>query len=591
LLLLLPLIALLAAPLSAFAEQAATARWGNAADAIDKYLDAAFEYYLDGDASSAYNAVNDAYFRVYETTGFERQTMSYISGPRKNAIELQYSTCKGAVKKSNADEETKKEVRAALNKLKAMIREDGNKLAIKDGEALTETKHYLRGELVEYDPYADLAGDPNAVAHYANWIEASEAVGELLDTAFTAYKGKDYEAALDNINTAYYSVYEESGLSHKIFAELPLEEREAVDARFAELKSIATGEQFLRKTFQREARELKNVINAKAAAIDAKDAEAKAAQAAEALAAVADTETSQNNPTLVVFLASFGIIVREGLEAILVIAAIIAYMVKSNNGKNLKNVYIGAVAGIAGSFIAAWVLAAAKSAWAGAGQSQEVIEGVTALIAVCVLFYVSNWMISKSEAAAWSSFIDNKVQSSVERGSSFALAFTAFLSVFREGAEVVLFYQPMLGEGNPSMVWAGFGAGCVLLVFVYLAIAKLSIKLPIKVFFTATSILMAAMCVSFLGSGIKELAEGGVFDAALRVPGVPENDALQILGIYPYLETLVPQLILAVILLVTFMAAHYRGRLALKEAAIKTQEERIIALSSAGGQVVHGDAI
>jgi high-affinity iron transporter len=591
LLLLLPLIALLTAPLSAFAEQVATTRWGDAADAIDKYLDAAFEYYLDSDASSAYNAVNDAYFRVYETTGFERQTMSYISGPRKNAVELQYSTCKGTVKKSNADEETKKEVRAALNKLKAMIREDGNKLAIKDSEALTETKYYLRGELVEYDPYADLAGDPDAAAHYANWAEASEAVGELLDTAFTAYKGKDYEATLDNINTAYYSVYEESGLSHKMFTELPLEERESVDARFAELKSIATGDQFLRKTFQREVRELKNVINAKAAAIDAKDAEAKAAQAAEALTAAADTETAASNPTLVVFLASFGIIVREGLEAILVIAAIIAYMVKSNNGKNLKNVYIGAAAGIVGSFIAAWAFAAAKSAWAGAGQSQEVIEGVTALIAVCVLFYVSNWMISKSEAAAWSSFIDNKVQSSVERGSSFALAFTAFLSVFREGAEVVLFIQPMLGEGNPSMVWAGFGIGLVLLVFVYLAIAKLSIRLPIKVFFTATSVLMAVMCVSFLGSGIKELAEGGVFDAVLRVPGVPENDALQILGIYPYLETLVPQLILAVVLLVTFMAAHYRGRLALKEAAIKTQEERIIALSSAGGQVVHGDAI
>ncbi len=202
----------------------------------------------------------------------------------------------------------------------------------------------------------------------------------------------------------------------------------------------------------------------------------------------------------------------------MVIAAIIAYLFKSGNGQNLKNVYIGALAGIAASFVAAWILSAAKSAWAGAGQSQEVIEGITALIAVCVLFYVSNWMISKSEAASWSRYIDGKVQSSVARGSSLALVFTAFLSVFREGAEVVLFYQPMLSEGNPGMVWVGFGAGCVVMVFVYLAITKLSIKLPIKLFFTATSILMAVMCVSFLGSGIKELAEGGVFDAALQVP-------------------------------------------------------------------------
>ena len=142
-----------------------------------------------------------------------------------------------------------------------------------------------------------------------------------------------------------------------------------------------------------------------------------------------------------------------------------------------------------------------------------------------------------------------------------ALAFTAFLSVFREGAEVVLFYQPMLMEGNAGMVWAGFAVGCVVLVFVYLAITKLSIKLPIKIFFTATSILMAVMCVSFLGSGIKELAEGNVFDLVMRVPGIPENDVIQIFGIYPYLETLLPQLILAVILLITFLVAHYRGKM------------------------------
>ena len=180
------------------------------------------------------------------------------------------------------------------------------------------------------------------------------------------------------------------------------------------------------------------------------------------------------------FLGAFGIIVREGLEAILVIAGMIAYLVKSGNQKTLKNVYIGSFLGVVMSFAAAWLLAWLKRVWTGAGQSQEVIEGITALIAVCVLFYVSNWMISKAEAASWSRYIDGKVQSSVETGSSFALAFTAFLSVFREGAEVVLFYQPMLNEGNPGMVWAGFGVGCVLLVFVYLAITKLSIRLPIR---------------------------------------------------------------------------------------------------------------
>ena len=557
------------------AEESASTRWADAADEIDKYLDAAFEAYLDGDAQTAYNDVSNAYFRVYETTGFDRQTMSYVSGNRKNAVEMQFSACKAAVKKDNTDQETVVSVRSALLKLKAMIREDGNKLAAMQGGAQSESKYYKRGEMVSADPYPEYSADPGASAKYANWYEAATLVKELLDTAYMGYLDKDFEAALDNLNTAYYSVYEESGLNHRIYTDLSLKDRQKMDGYFSDLRAlIASGETKYQKNKYRTTTDgAKNLVLKLAKTLDNQEAEAKAALAAEAGEAIAETqeEIKQSDPRLLTFLGAFGIIVREGLEAILVIAAIIAYLTKSGNGKSLKNVYIGAVCGVIASFAAAAVLAWAKQAFVGAGLAQEVIEGITALIAVCVLFYVSNWMISKAEAASWSRYIDGKVQSSVEQGSAFALAFTAFLSVFREGAEVVLFYQPMLSEGNPGMVWAGFGAGCVLLVFVYLAITKLSIKLPIKVFFTATSILMAVMCVSFLGSGIKELAEGNVFDLTLSVPGIPENDVIQIFGIYPWLETLLPQLILAAILLITFLVAHYRGKIdALKKQFAKS---------------------
>ncbi len=559
------MIILLMLPLAAFAEETSSTRWADAADEIDRFLDAAFESYLDGDPSAAYTNVSNAYFRVYETTGFERQTMSYISGNRKNAVEMQFSACKSAVKKENETTETRISVRSALAKLKSMIREDGNKLAAMQGGVQSETKFYLRGELSATDPYPEYSADPNAAAKYASWYEAATLVKELVDTAYMAYLDKDFDAAMDNLNTAYYSVYEESGLDHAIYTELSIKERQAADKCFTDLRKLASSgaEKYQKNKYRTTTDSAKNTILKYAKAIDTKKAEA-AAEAGETAAAVSEEHVTeqQSDPKLLTFLGAFGIIVREGLEAILVIAAIIAYLVKSGNRRSLKNVYIGAVAGIAASFAAAAVLAWAKQAFVGAGLAQEVIEGITALIAVCVLFYVSNWMISKAEAASWSRFIDGKVQSSVEQGSAFALAFTAFLSVFREGAEVVLFYQPMLSEGNPGMVWAGFGTGCVLLVFIYLAITKLSIKLPIRVFFTATSILMAVMCVSFLGSGIKELAEGNVFDLALRIPGIPENDVIQIFGIYPWLETLVPQLILAVILLITFMVAHYRGKIA-----------------------------
>lgn len=554
-------------------------RWGSAATEIDKLADGAFEAYLNGDVNTAYGNVSDAYFQIYEITGFERQTLTYISGPRKNAVELQFSTCKGAVRKPNDSEENRKEVRTELVKLKTMIRTDANKLAAKDGEPETTMTWWLGGVEQFAEPWPEYAGDPDAKAQYASWTAASEVMEELLSTASTGYNGRDFEAALDNVNTAYYTVYEESGFSHAIYSEMSIADREETDAQFAEVKSIAArgAEKFESKKFKREVKALKNNLNARATALDEKKAAQEAEKAAETAAAAEGTETeaeaAPSDPRWLTFLGAFGIIVREGLEAILVIAAIIAYLVKSGNGRSLKNVYIGAALGVVASFIAAAILAWAKQAFVGAGMAQEVIEGITALIAVCVLFYVSNWMISKAEAATWTRYIDSKVQSGVERNSAFALAFTAFLSVFREGAEVVLFYQPMLSEGNPGMVWAGFGAGCVLLVFVYLAITKLSIKLPIKVFFTATSILMAVMCVAFLGSGIKELAEGNVFDLTLRVPGIPENDVLQIFGIYPYLETLVPQLILSIILLVTFLVAHYRGKIAAVRAEYEAKKK------------------
>ena len=76
-----------------------TSRWEQAADDIDRLADDAFAYYLAGEAGKAYGNVSDAYFQIYEITGFERQTLSYISGPRKNAVELQFSQCKAAVKK------------------------------------------------------------------------------------------------------------------------------------------------------------------------------------------------------------------------------------------------------------------------------------------------------------------------------------------------------------------------------------------------------------------------------------------------------------------------------------------------------------
>ena len=263
------------------------------------------------------------------------------------------------------------------------------------------------------------------------------------------------------------------------------------------------------------------------------------------------SEEVSHSLAIATFFGAFGIILREGLEAILIVGAIVAYLIKSGNKAATKPVYIGAAFAVLCSFGMAAIIAALKRASAENAMSQEIIEGIAALLAVGVLFYVSNWMVSKAESAAWNQYIEGKVAAGASRGSMFTLGFTAWLAVFREGAEVILFYQPLLQENNAHMVWLGFAVGCVALVVVFVVIRFLSIKLPLKPFFLGTSILMAIMSICFLGAGIKELMEGGVINAVYHDWFVVD-DVLNILGIYPVFATLIPQVILLIIQVATF---------------------------------------
>jgi high-affinity iron transporter len=160
-------------------------------------------------------------------------------------------------------------------------------------------------------------------------------------------------------------------------------------------------------------------------------------------------------------------------------------------------------------------------------------------------------MVSKAEAEAWSSYIEGKVQSSITRGSMFSLAFAAFLAVFREGAETILFYQALLAstETYINMIWLGLGIGIIALVIIYILIRVLSIRLPLKPFFLGTSVLLFVMSITFVGNGIKELQEGNV----IGVTPVSGIGSVDILGFYPTLETLIPQLAFLAITAATFI--------------------------------------
>ncbi|MDR2767670.1 MAG: FTR1 family iron permease [Treponema sp.] len=378
---------------------------------------------------------------------------------------------------------------------------------------------------------------PPLFGAFKSWGEMAAEMSGHLDAAFALYESGDIKGAKTRVDTAYYGYYEKYGFEKTVMSQISGARAAEVEYQFSLTKKAMTagapsGE--VRKSLDL----LSSFLQADADRLDGKKESPWAA-----------------------FLGSFLIIVREGFEAILIVGAIIAYLLKSGNKNRVKPVYIGALAALAASVIMAYLFNLLSGI--AAGQNQEIIEGATMLLAVVVLFYVSNWMVSKAEAEAWSGYIEGKVQAGINRGSLFSLAFAAFLAVFREGAEVILFYQALLANTKTfvNMIWVGFAAGIVILVFVYIAIRVLSIRLPLKPFFLGTSALLFIMSVSFIGNGVKELQEGNV----IGVSPIPLVHSVDILGIYPTLETLVPQIILLLVSAATFI-------LQLKKGARKVQQ-------------------
>ncbi len=238
------------------------------------------------------------------------------------------------------------------------------------------------------------------------------------------------------------------------------------------------------------------------------------------------------------FFQSFLIILREGFEAILVIGAIVAFLIKTGNRDRLKSIWTGIALGLGASLLMVIIL---KTVFAHLPTSREVVEGITMLAAVVVLFSVSYWLISKVEAAKWQKFIREKVSTALDHGGGKALAVVAFLAVFREGAETALFYQALFAEGNVAVplslgILVGFAALAVIFTLFY----RFGVRIPMRPFFTVTSVLLYYMAFVFVGKGIRELQEGNVVGITVMkgMPSVPS------LGIFPSMETLVAQGIL-----------------------------------------------
>jgi high-affinity iron transporter len=258
------------------------------------------------------------------------------------------------------------------------------------------------------------------------------------------------------------------------------------------------------------------------------------------------------------FTASLVILLREGLEAILVLAAIIAFVVKSGRRDALPWVHAGWIAALALGALT-WVLAAYVIDVSGADR--ELTEGVTALIAAAMLLYVGYWLHGKSYAQAWTRFLREQVGQALAKRTLWAMAAVSFLAVYREMFEIVLFYQALWAQvGDPASgaghsgrgaVVAGMAAAAIALGAIGFAILRYSVRLPLGTFFAATSVLLAALAVVFTGHGVAALQEAG----ALGVTSLG-FEAVPLLGIYPSGEALGAQLFVLVLTLLAFYASR-----------------------------------
>ncbi|MEB2332299.1 cytochrome c/FTR1 family iron permease [Nitrosomonas europaea] len=281
----------------------------------------------------------------------------------------------------------------------------------------------------------------------------------------------------------------------------------------------------LRAEVEREMMALRAAIG------DGQSAEAVSAQVVKVKALLNradDVLSGSSLSPMTAFVSSLLILLREGLEAILVLSAIIAFVIKTGRRDALPYIHAGWIGAVVLGVIT-WAVASYVINISGANR--ELTEGITALLAAAMLLYVGWWLHSRANAQAWSRFIREQVNVALGKRTLWAMAGISFLAVYRELFEVILFYEALWVqagvEGHTSVLW-GIMAATALLVLIGGAILRYSVRLPIGPFFAVMSALLAFMAVVFVGNGVAALQEAGVLDAtAVRFISLP------LLGIHP----------------------------------------------------------
>lgn len=521
--------------------------WTAAAKNIEDQLATAEKDYNDGNYGQAGTDFQTAHWIGYDASNFSKVVNDTISADKQKELLQQFTDLEGLAYQQDQGD-------AIATKIDALTAEINATAQTLDANAdLANPKEYAKQratQTAEERKKLDAAKKNSSKGKGdRTWSEVAGEMTVILDQAYEAAAAGKGDEGSTLVNNAYYQYYEKLGFEKNVMNAISGDRVSQVEYQF----------KMTRKTMRDGGsdKEIKQLVD------DLKSWLVKDA-------AVLDGGASGNVNGFTKLVTSsagqaFLILIREGLEALLVVAAVIAYLVKSGNKRFTKWIYLGVVAGLAGSGLVAVLF---TFLFGGSGPIQEISEGVCALIATLMLLWTSNWMLNKSSVEAWNNYIRNKTetavagaQSKVESGQSLglgmitSLAMLSFLAVFREGAETVIFYESIYSMSQDAHgMWVGGLTAAAVLIVIFLILRFTSVKIPIGPFFLVTSILMAALVVIFAGGGIHALIEGDLIEGTY-LSTVPTNDWI---GLYPYVETITAQVIAAIAVVVLFVVGFIK---------------------------------
>ncbi len=455
---------------------------------------------------AAKDALNSALFDDYRNTQAEVVVNQHTSKGLNGRIQRGIRAVIVRLDDANL---TEKELRADLEAVEELVA---------DAFSQIPSEQIARIQVVGFDESENSGKD---------YAKVADDIKIALDNILNDYEGFN-QAAINALQSVYLDIFEASGMESRVGA-VDSSIKLKIEALFSQgvaLIKASSPKAELSATFD----ELNTQVRAM-------------------------VDKIQDSTPISLFIWAFGIIIREGLEALIIVVAIVSYLIQSGNKNRLNIVYSSLLTGIFLSFVTAFAVS-----WIfkqNAGQSRELIEGVCMLVAVALLFYVGFWLLSNALNKKWSAFIKGQVVDAISKNSAKTLWWTVFLAVYREGAETVLFYQALLIDAKTSTdysaVFAGLGVGSFIIIILYFLLKAGAIRIPVKQFFYVVSYIIFYMVFVFTGKGVAELIEGKFVTPTL----LPVKfESITWLGLHPYYETLVPQLLVLILLVSGIFITH-----------------------------------